>query len=312
MDPFDLPPSTPPVSLEPVEPRRPSRGRTALVALAAAGLVGGGIVGVSALVSADRPSVEGDGASLAAVADDDPIDESDEPFPDAPEPDGPEPDDGAEPDDPARPVIDGEIVIDTGDGDPLVLDLGELTGDDGVLACLPHLDMTFGDLDDFPFEDLPFGDLERFPEGFPFEDLDELPELDELFGEFGDVLDGAQVTVAGADGVTVIDLGEGDASVTITQEDGEISVSTDGDAEVSDLDELVGGLFGELEGRLGEGGIFDDEFFEDIEGRFLDDEFFEDIEGGIFDDEFFEDIEGRIEPIDLTELRECIDQALDR
>ena len=51
--------------------------------------------------------------------------------------------------------------------------------------------------------------------------------------------DGGSVTVAGPDGVSIIDLGE-NGSVTVTKAGGEITVETDGDATVSDLEDLFG------------------------------------------------------------------------
>ena len=66
MEPFDLPPSTPPVSFDPPEPARSHRRwRTPLVALTTAGMVVGGIVVAGRFASADRPALDG-AATLSA------------------------------------------------------------------------------------------------------------------------------------------------------------------------------------------------------------------------------------------------------
>ena len=141
MNPFDLPPSTPPVSTEPPDPSAPRRGRMALVALASAGLLAGGVVGVSALVSADDPELEPAAEPIEAA------------------PTGPDEDDTPTDSDTGTPSIDGEIVIDTGDGDPIVLDIGELADIDGdqlaELGECAGLPMWFeaGPMADLPFDE---------------------------------------------------------------------------------------------------------------------------------------------------------------
>lgn len=276
MNPFDLPPAGAPVSADPPglnpdpSPSRPRRGRTALVAVLTLGLVGGGVAGVSQFASADRPD-------LATSAQDEPSDDSIAPVDDeSSDESGEGSGDDAPTGDDREPTDDGQIVLDTGDGDPLVLDLGDLDiariGELTECVGLPAFD-TDGRLGEFTPDDWTSGefpfDLEELFGELPF-DLEALEDLEgdwstesgdfgDLgdFGEFGDVggfdLDGGSVTVVGPDGVSVIDLGE-NGSVTVTADDGELSVSTDGDATVSDLDDL----FGEL-GSFFEPGMFGDE-----------------------------------------------------
>lgn len=258
MNPFDAPPSGDPVSLDgppaPAPgPARSRRGRTALVAALTLGLVGAGVAGVSQLASADRPD-------LAASAQDEPDDtvspaddESTGEMTGDESPAG-EPDDGS-PDSPEEPGVDGEIVLDVGDGDPVVIDLGDLDADriEALTECvgLPLFDH------DAPFGDVPSGDWT--PGEFPL-DLDRL--FDDLpIGDMGGLggfdSDGGSVTVVGPDGVSVVDLGD-NGSVTVTSDNGEVTIATDGDATVSDLDDLFGDF-----GRIFDGGFFDDEMFSD-------------------------------------------------
>jgi hypothetical protein len=322
MDPFDVPPATPPVSVDPPlpdagPPRR--RGRTALVALAAAGLVGGGMVGISQFVSADRPEVGSGAPSLAAieapgdegdVADDGTTDDgttddgtTDDGSDGAPE-DGTEDGSGTDGD---RPVIGGEIVIDTGDGDPIVIDLGD--GFERLEEC--GLPVPGGG----PWLDLHEGEL-------PFEELDVL--LDEL--PLGDVgmfaIDGTHVTVAGPDGVSVVELGDGDGSVTISQQDGEVTITTDGDATVRELPGVLElGPLGEdvdpeaLEEMFGEEfdpeAMLEEMFGEDFDPEAMLDELF----GEDFDPEAdLDELFGRFEEggqFELpADLEACLEDAL--
>ena len=223
MNPFDQPPSGAPVSSTP--PSGPAhdgarRGRLALAALAAAGLVGGGVVVAGQFASADeRPT-------LTTV---------DEPGAD----DGEEPGSGAESgtDDRDGPRIDGRIVVDDGDGDPIVIDLGEVGACVGpILRGGPFGPFGEGQPDrpPRPFDEDFHRRMEEFLDGL---ELDGLGELDDdgvrIFGSGG-----SMVTIVGPDGVEVIDLGDGDATVTIEQRDGELSVETDGDARVSELPDV--------------------------------------------------------------------------
>jgi hypothetical protein len=281
MNPFDAPPSTPAVSFEPpVDPPAPRRGRTVAIVLGTAGVIGAGIVGVSALASADDPELT---EVPAVAADDEP---TDEPTDDQP--------DDAEPADDA----DGEIRIQVGDDEPIVFDLGDEGSWGALQECLdlPMLDVLPPDLAD---GELP-GDLESvldelFDENGEFSGdlgsiLDDLLAdspifeegmLDEMFdglfddeqlqawldelesfewdtewadgewadGEWsddwagGDWLEGIdlgdQVTVLGDEGLTLIDLGDGDATVTIERdgETGELTITTDGTATEQELGE---------------------------------------------------------------------------
>ncbi len=191
----------------------------ALVAVATAGLMGAGLVGVSQFASADRPQVAPEAAGEAVAA---------------PDTTAPPEDDGAGADTDrgdTNPTIDGQIVISDGDGDPIVIDLGEGTigGEsfDQFAECvgLPSLLEGFGE---FPIGDLPIGDL---PPG-------DLPPGH--MGGFG--LDGTHVTVMGPDGLSVVELGDGDGSVTITQQDGKVTIDTDGSATVKEMQDMWGAI----------------------------------------------------------------------
>ncbi len=298
MNPFDTPPSTPPVSLTPPAPESPrsgGRGRLALVAAVTAGVVGAGAIGIGQLVSADRPSVS-----------EEPTDEPTE----TTIPDEPAEDETG--DDRGVPTIEGEIVIDLGDGETLVIDLGE------VAACLPDLDQ-LPDLDGFPdLEDLPdLGELDDL------DDLDDLPFLDELPG-----LDGTTITITGPDGLEVVTLGD-DGSVTITSEDGEVTVETDGDAGVGEIDVLgdidLGDLdLGNLEDVFGEDALGDLEellgegLFEDLEEILGGDLFGEEAlgEGPVGESDDLDQILGAIGGGALGELfgdlDDCLRGALDQ
>jgi hypothetical protein len=157
------------------------------------------------------------------------------------------------------------------------------------------------DAGEFEFGEWEPGELPNFEEFFedlPF-DLDALDDLEgEFGGEFGVFDDDGSVTVVGPDGVSVIDLGE-NGSVTVTKADGEISVETDGDATVTELEEM----FGEFEGKL-------DELFADGEFEGMLDELFDE---GEFD-EFLESLpnieEGAVEPVDPEAVQTCLDEVL--
>lgn len=234
MDPFEQPPAGTPVSVDPPSAGGhgghgghdgPRRGRMVLAALAAAGLVGGGIVVAGQFASAD------DHPSLAAGT-------TDEPTPDAPPPDEAPVDE--------LPSIDGEIILDDGTGEPLVLDLGAITECLGpILGGGPLFGPDGEGAPASPFDDEFTQRMEEFLDGLP---LDEFGDLDlDAFDLDGFDLDdgvrvfgsgGSMITVVGPDGVELIDLGEGDATVTIEQTDGELTIETDGDASVNELPEL--------------------------------------------------------------------------
>ena len=238
MNPFDQAPTFPPVPFDPPNPLiqpAPRRGRMVLAALAAAGLMGVGLVGVSQFASADRPEIDPNdsGEVLATPGPDDSDDVGDETGDDAPQ-------------------VDGQIVIDTGDGEPIVIDLegGTVNGQpfDQIAECigLPP----FGEGRMF---DLEPGELEGMFEQFEgmFEDFGDFRQFGHLgehggLGPFG--TGGTHITVMGPDGLTVIDLGDGDGSVTITQRDGELTIVSDGDATVKEIEDLLGAIeFPDLE-----------------------------------------------------------------
>ena len=107
-------------------------------------------------------------------------------------------------------------MIDFGDGDPIVIDLGDL-GDLGSLAG------GNGDLGDLGTIEQCIGDL-------PFDlNFDGGPGGLDVFGS------GGQITVTGPNGLSVLEFGEGDGSVTITKKDGEITISSEGDVRENDL-----------------------------------------------------------------------------
>jgi len=260
-NPFDHPPTTPPVDLTPgpIGNPGPGRGRLALVALASAGLLGASIVGVSYLVSADDPELDPPAAAAISATGDDETDTDTEPADDDDLDDGT----GHE-----GPEIEGQITIDTGDGEPIVIDLGELGEDLPAITECFDLPWLGGDVQGglgggiFEFDSEQMEDLEGLFEEFPLDEMFEQFPFDEMFGEFsadgvlGDL--GSSVTVTGPDGVTIIDLGDG-GSVTITRNGDDLSISTDGDATATELEDLFSEF--DVEGMLdefGAGGLFDD------------------------------------------------------
>jgi hypothetical protein len=174
----------------------------AAVALTSAGLVVGGVAVVSQLASAGEPSIV-PGATPRAG------DERVAAAPDTTTPDTTTPDSAppatAEPDHGEGPVLDGQITIDIGSGEPITLDLGEI-----------------GECIDLPI----FGPGEG---GWPA-----LPEIGRVPGPRGD-----HVVVVGSDGVSVLDFGEGDGSVTITKSGDEITVDSDGDVTTIEPDQVL-------------------------------------------------------------------------
>ncbi len=307
MNPFDQPPAGAPVSVDAPQPvpERPRRGRTALVAVVTLGLVGGGIAGVSQLASADRPDLE-------PAAQDDPTDDTIAPVDDDT---GDEPADDVDDADPVEADVtasDGQVVIDTGDGDPVVIDLGDIEmgriGDLSECIGLPAIDLdgSLGEFTpgDWSAEEFPF-DLDALDELFedmPI-DLDALDEIAEEWhaeaadGSVAQVFDpdGGTVTVTGPDGVSVIDLGE-NGSVTVSNDDGEVTISTSGDATVSELDDL----FAEF-GTIFEGlpDLFDDEAIADMVESFP-----------AFEDWAEFDEWPAFEEIDPEAVESCLDEVL--
>lgn len=225
MNPFDQSPATPPVSFDPpnalIQPA-PRRGRMVFVAVAAAGLMGVGLVGVSQFASADRPEIDPNPSGEALTA----------PHPDQGDSDHDEQPDGG--DGGGGPIVDGQIVFDDGDGEPIIIDLQNGTVDgqsfEQIAECIG----------------LPaFGEGWMFDFGtgeFPFEEFGRLENLGEMggLGPFGGA--GVHVAVLGPDGLNLIEIGDGDGSVTITQHDGELTIVTDGAATVSDLEQMLGEL----------------------------------------------------------------------
>jgi hypothetical protein len=209
MGPFDLPPTTPPVSFDPPSqnsPGRRSTGRTAAVAAACVALIAAGVLAVAQFASSNTVDV----ANAAQEGGTTPPTPPTAPEPTAPPstvPADSEAPDAQAPDDTAD--LDGKIVIDIGDGDPIVIDLGDLGSLAGGNGDLGKIEQCIGDL---PF------DL----------NIDGGPGLN-VFGS------GDQITVTGPNGVTVLDFGDGDGSVTITKKDGDITISSEGDVQENDL-----------------------------------------------------------------------------
>jgi hypothetical protein len=182
MNPFDGPPSSPPVSFDrppgpPTEPvaspapspgPEPRRGRMVVGVFAAAVLLGAAAFGVSELASADddpEPADDPDAAgtdesSTDASADDDT--------------------DRTPSDDPGSSFhADGELRLDLGDGEPIIIDLDDIDPEalHEFTDCIGLPGLEFG-------EGLPGIDPEMFDEQFDqfFEEFD--PELfDQFFGE---------------------------------------------------------------------------------------------------------------------------------
>ena len=228
MGPFDLPPSTPPVSFDPPpnSPGRRSTGRTAAVLAASVALVTAGVLAVAQFASGGDAGVANAQESDASGSTPPTPALETTPAPSTVPPDDAAPDDGRAPDDAPDDTadLDGRIVIQIGDGDPIVLDLGDLgslgeiaSGDLGGLGDLGDLGKIEECLGGFAF------DIEAAPGEFA------LPGLPGLFG------DGDDLTVAGPDGLSVLDFGDGDGSVTITKQDGEITITSEGDVQVDDL-----------------------------------------------------------------------------
>ncbi len=189
-----LPPPAP-IAEPPTTPPTGSRRRLVLAAAAATALGVGGVVAGSTLASADDEP-----------AGDETIDD---------ETGGGDTTDDVEP-------VDELPMDDEHDGDG--------TWD---MPSLDELDAAFEDFDACLSEQLP----DVVGGGWSDVEGGEFPDLEQWTEEFEDLL-GGMVTVfsPGADGgdLTLLEFGEGDGTITITQTDGEITVSTDGD--VADLE----------------------------------------------------------------------------
>jgi uncharacterized protein YdeI (BOF family) len=227
---FDLPPSTPPVSFDPPpnSPGRRSAGRTAAVAAACVALIAASVLAVAQFASDEATPVV-NAAQETGTTPPTPAPETTAPAPTTVPTAEQAPDDT--PDEAGD--LDGQIVIQIGDGEPIVLDLGDL----GSLGDLAGGE---GDLGDF-------GKIEQCLGDFAFDidldlDLDAAPGELSLPGLFGD----DDLTVAGPDGLSVLDFGDGDGSVTITKQDGEITITSEGDVQVDDLAALDAPALGSL------------------------------------------------------------------
>src|SRR4051812_4787289 len=144
MGPFDLPPSTPPVSFEPPQHHgrgRRARGRTAVLVGASVALIGAGVLAIAQFASNDDSSV----ANAAQEAGTTP------PTP-APvtAPPTVAPNTAPATTAPAGDTS-GKIVIRIGDGDPIVIDLGDLgaLAAGGGLGDFGNIEQCIGDL---PFD----------------------------------------------------------------------------------------------------------------------------------------------------------------
>ncbi len=146
-------------------------------------------------------------------------------------------------DDSDEPTVEGKIVISNADGDPIVVDLGDGTVNgqpfDKIAECL-GVDGEFGTM----FEDFGSGDFDGMFEDFAITGPGGPGHMGEMpFGEFGMFgSDGTHISVIGPDGMSMVDLGDGDGSVTITQKDGAVTIETDGSATVTELSEMLGAI----------------------------------------------------------------------
>jgi hypothetical protein len=204
-----LPPPAPtdePVTTPPTRSRR----RLAIAAVAATALGLGGVAAGSQLAGADD---ERDPAPADDTVDGQPVDDDT----------ADEPDDDDQADDAGVDEAEDDEHDGVSDEDEGVWDMPEL--DD--------LKSAFEEFENCLSEQLP--DLEDG--GWLDFDGGELPEDGNWDDAFDDLL-GGSVTVfsPGADGgdLTLLDLGEGDGTVTITQTGGEITVVTEGDVQSVD------------------------------------------------------------------------------
>jgi hypothetical protein len=202
-----LPPPSP-IDEPTTPPPTRSRRRLVIAAVAATALGVGGVVAGSQLVAAD---------------DENTTDES-------------TPADDAEPVDVVDPIDDDPI--DEADSDDDASDDGDMSDDDEHngdwgLPALDELTTSFEEFQQCLAAQLP--DLEDG--GWLDLEGGELPDIGDWDQEFEDLL-GGSVTVfspGAEDGdLTLLDFGDGDGTITISQTDGMITVSTDGDVETVD------------------------------------------------------------------------------
>ena len=242
-----------------------------LVAVLTAGLIGGGVAGISQFAEADRPD-------LATQPTDD---SSNATMPSVDDAESPGDDRDDEPD-----IVDGAVARMTEClGLPafdVPFDIGDWEQGEG-----PSADSSPFDLDEL-FED--GGDLGEFFDEFEF-DAD---------GEFGGFDTDGSVTVTGPDGTSVIDLGE-NGSVTVSRDGDDLTITTDGDATVSDLADLFDDV-----GTVFESMPFDDELFDELFDDLFDDEavdeFLETLPGP--------DDVTELESIDPETVQSCLDEIL--
>lgn len=202
--PIDEPVATPPTN---------SRRRLVIAAVAATALGVGGVVAGSQLASADDETTTDESTP---TDDAEPV--NDEPVDDEP--------------------IDEDDPLDEEDSDEDAPDDADSSDDaehnsDWEFPELDELKTSFDEFDQCLAEQLP--DLQDG--GWLDIESGELPDIGDWDKEFEDLLGGA-VTVfspgAETGDLTLLDFGEGDGTITITQTDGEINVSTDGDVEAVD------------------------------------------------------------------------------
>jgi hypothetical protein len=213
MSPFDLPPSTPAVSFDPPSQKTPGRrstGRTVTVVATCVALIAAGVLAI-ALFSSDSHHDVANAAQESGTTPPTP--------PTAPAPATaavPAAPPSSVPADTQPPLVttdpNGKIVIQIGDGPPIVIDLGAL----GALGNL-GAPGSAGDL----------GKIEQCVGKLPFDlHIDGVPGLN---------VDANDMTITGPNGISVLHFGDGDGSVTITKKNGNITISSAGDVEVNDL-----------------------------------------------------------------------------
>lgn len=212
-----FPPPTPPAPIgEPdAAPPSGSRRRLVIAAVAATAIGVGGVVAGSQLVAADDENTTGEPA---------PTDEAE-----------PIEDEQVE----AEPVEDEQVDTDPAD-QPIDNDSDDEADSsddehdgDWKFPALDELQTSFSEFEQCLAEQLP--DLEDG--GWMDIDSGELPDIGDWDTAFEDLLGGSVTVFApgAADGdLTLLDFGDGDGTITITQTDGEIVVSTDGDVDTVD------------------------------------------------------------------------------